>query len=326
MHTENSKRATIAVKPLYLGVDGGGSKTRAWLADEKGTVLGQGVGGSANINYTARTNAIDAIRAACTHAFKSAHVPESKVSSAWLGLAGMARNCDRDWIREQFSELAIKVGVSDDLHIAHCGGLAGDPGIVLVAGTGSACYGRDYSGKTWRCGGWGSLADDAGSASWLSQRAFQLAVRQADGRATGNAIKHVVFDFLKIRHSEDFSQAVESLSRCSRAQICPQLSSLYHEGDPLVKKLYREAAFALSEMITVTAKQLNFSSPKVILSGAIASGEGPLHNLLCKELEKRLPKIQLCEPLYSPCAGALMEAYRMNNIDFSFFRINHFAT
>ena len=325
MHTENSKRATMAEKPLYLGVDGGGSKTRAWLADEKGTVLGQGNGSSANINYTARTSAIDAIRTACTQAFKSAHVPESKVSGAWLGLAGMARTCDRDWIKEQFSELAIKVGVSDDLHIAHCGGLAGDPGIVLVAGTGSACYGRNYTGETWRCGGWGSLADDAGSASWLSQRAFQLAARQADGRAAGDAIKHVVFDFLKIRHSEDFSQAVESLSRYSRAQICPQLSSLYFEGDPLVKKLYKEAALALTEMITVTAKQLKFSSPKVILSGAIASGKGPLHNLLCKELEKRLPTIQLREPLYSPCAGALMEAYRINNIDFNFCTINHFA-
>lgn len=325
MHTENSKRATIAVKPLYLGVDGGGSRTRAWLADEKGTVLGQGDGGSANINYTARTSAIDAIRAACTQAFKSAHVLESKVSGAWLGLAGMGRTCDRDWIKEQFSGLAIKVGVSDDLHIAHCGGLAGDPGIVLVAGTGSACYGRNYTGETWRCGGWGSLADDAGSASWLSQRAFQLAARQADGRATGDAIKQVVFDFLKIRHSEDFSQAVESLSRSSRAQICPQLSSLYFEGDPLVKKLYKEAALALTEMITVTAKQLKFSSPKVILSGAIASSKGPLHKLLCKELEKGLPTIQLRKPLYSPCAGALMEAYRINNIDFNFCTINHFA-
>ncbi|HBO58078.1 MAG TPA: hypothetical protein DD622_06515 [Opitutae bacterium] len=325
MRTENSIHATMAVKPLYLGVDGGGSKTRAWLADEKGTVLGRGNTGTANINYTTRTSAVAAIRAACTQAFRSARVTESKVSGAWLGLAGMARACDRDWMKEQFSELAIKIEVSDDLHIAHCGGLAGDPGIVLVAGTGSACYGRNYTGQTWRCGGWGSLADDAGSASWLSQRAFQLAARQADGRATGNAIKDVVFDFLKIKNSEDFSQAVEGLSRYSRAQICPKLSSLYFEGDPLVKKLYKEAALALTEMITVTARQLEFSSPNVILSGAIASSKGPLHSLLCKELEKRLPTIQLCEPLYSPCAGAIMEAYRINNIDWRSNSISHFA-
>ena len=131
MRTENSTQAT----PLYLGVDGGGSKTRAWLADEKGTVLGRGNTGTANINYTTRTSAVAAIRAACTQAFRSARVTESKVSGAWLGLAGMARACDRDWMKEQFSELAIKIEVSDDLHIAHCGGLAGDPGIVLVAGT-----------------------------------------------------------------------------------------------------------------------------------------------------------------------------------------------
>ena len=325
MRTENSIHATMAVKPLYLGVDGGGSKTRAWLADEKGTVLGRGNTGTANINYTTRTSAVAAIRAACTQAFRSARVTESKVSGAWLGLAGMARACDRDWMKEQFSELAIKIEVSDDLHIAHCGGLAGDPGIVLVAGTGSACFGRNYTGKTWRCGGWGSLADDAGSASWLSQRAFQLAARQADGRATGNAIKDVVFDFLKIKNSEDFSQAVEGLSRYSRAQICPKLSSLYFEGNPLVKKLYKEAALALTEMITVTARQLEFSSPNVILSGAIASSKGPLNSLLCKELEKRLPTIQLCEPLYSPCAGAIMEAYRINNIDWRSNSISHFA-
>ena len=325
MHTKDSILAPIGAKPLYFGVDGGGSKTHAWLADEKGTILGRGKGGSANINYTTRSSAISAIREACKQAFRNACLPESRVSGAWLGLAGMARACDRDWMKEQFSELAIKINVSDDLHIAHCGGLAGGPGIVLVAGTGSACFGRNNTGKTWRCGGWGSLADDAGSASWLSQRAFQLAVRQADGRVTGNAIKHVVFNFLKIKCSEDFSQAAESLSRCDRAQICPQLSSLYFKGDPLIEKLYKEAALALAEMITVTAKQLELISPKVILSGAIAGSKGPLHNLLCKELEKRLPTMQLREPLHSPCAGALMEVYRINNIDFSSGTINHFA-
>jgi N-acetylglucosamine kinase-like BadF-type ATPase len=310
----NSTASANASTALYLGVDGGGTQTRAWLADASGTVLGQGQGGVANINYASKDAVRATIRDACSKAFTAANIQPQVVRSAWLGLAGMGRRADRQWMQGDLSDLAGKVTVGDDLHIAHCGGFAGAPGITLVAGTGSACYGLNAAGQHWRCGGWGALADDVGSASWLSQRAIQIAVRQADGRIEGDELQTLVFSFLKIECPEDLPQAVDRLSRDQRARLSQELSPLCAKGNVLTEALYAEAADALTEMIAATARRLEMPNPQVILSGAMACRGGPLYDRIAAELRQALPTAQLVEPHYSACAGALIEALRMDHV------------
>ncbi|HLP08445.1 MAG TPA: BadF/BadG/BcrA/BcrD ATPase family protein, partial [Opitutaceae bacterium] len=161
---------------LFLGIDGGGTSTRALLCDERGRVLGLGAGGVANHLHAGWGGAADSLHTAVHGAFTAAGLAPAPCAAAFLGMAATASDAARGRWREIALQLglaraAAAVGVDHDVRIALAGGLAGRPGIALIAGTGSSCYGRTASGATWQAGGWGSILDDGGGGYWLGLRA-----------------------------------------------------------------------------------------------------------------------------------------------------------
>ena len=122
--------------------------------------------------------------------------------------AASSRSEDQAIIRGIVRDLSLApddfIGVDHDLRVALMGGLAGEAGIVLIAGTGSSCYGRDEQGRSWQAGGWGPVLDDPGSSYWLGRQAMIAAVRDHDGRGEPRRLRARVMDALGlIRHSTD---------------------------------------------------------------------------------------------------------------------------
>ncbi len=136
--------------PLVIGVDGGGTRTRAALVTESGQILGLGTAGPSNYDDVGVAVAQSNIGLAVQRAWQQAGLSSRQGDAAFLGMAGVVSSADRATIYRMAAELALaptpRIHVDHDIRIALAGGLAGQPGIALIVGTGSSCYGRRADG------------------------------------------------------------------------------------------------------------------------------------------------------------------------------------
>ena len=190
-------RAATVREPVpgyFLGVDGGQSSTTAVIGDETGRVVGVGYGGPCNHAGAAegRAKLVGAIqqslRGACAQAGLDAE--SARFTSACLGFSGGPADKEsilRDILRSE------RILVTDDALIALAGATAGEPGLVVISGTGSIAFGRNSAGRTARAGGWGYLFGDEGGAFWIARQAVRAALRWEEGWASP---PHCVASFL----------------------------------------------------------------------------------------------------------------------------------
>lgn len=313
----------------FLGVDGGGSHTRALLCDEQGRVVGVGQAGPSNYQDVGEAAAGEALRGALTAARGS--IPSAAIGAAFFGMAGVVNAADHAAVRRMATGLHLSpdaaVGVDHDIRIALAGGLAGRPGIALIVGTGSAAYGRTADGRAHQCGGWGTLADDVGSGSWLGRAALQEAVRQADGRHPLTPLGKEVFGFLGIERIEDFMHRVygQGLSRTEMARLAPVVMGLYDSGDPAARRLVCEGRDLLVELVTTTARVLALPGAEIVFAGGLTQHPG-YRGLLVQGIAEALPEARVVPARLSPGLGALIEALSLGGITISESHLKELAT
>ena len=168
-----------------MGIDGGGSKTLALLADEYGQVIGRGLAGPSNFQLVGIPAARSALQDALSQAFHSANVPVQRLAALCLGMAGVSRPADRQWLDDWLATSGRKQ-LSDKVEIVTDGALllwAGTPqgwGVGVVAGTGSIAMGCSPDGRWARAGGWGHLLGDHGSGYWIAVTGLRAAIRDYD--------------------------------------------------------------------------------------------------------------------------------------------------
>ena len=302
-----------------LGIDGGGSRTRALLCDTYGQIIGKGLSGGTN----PRTSSAGELKAHLQEAIEQAtrSIACSKILAAHFGIAGAgdarARAKVQAITKELLSEQTTRT-IGHDLEIALVGGLGSNTGIVLVAGTGSACYGRTCDGRSTKCGDWGDLVDDVGSGSWIGLRALQVCVRQTDGRLPESPLKQAVMDFLKIEHMDAFKTRIHDsgLSRSERAQVAPIILDLAKKGDEVSLAIVAECVDALSSCVFITSRQLGIKSPTVLLAGGLFQ-HTYFSNSLEAALNARIPNAIITQPILSPTAGAVLMALKAANCEIS---------
>ena len=302
-----------------LGIDGGGSRTRALLCDTHGQIIGQGLSGGTN----PRTSSTGELKVYLQEAIEQAtrSIDCSKILAAHFGIAGAGDARTRAKVQviteELLSEQTTRT-IGHDLEIALVGGLGSNTGIVLVAGTGSACYGRTCDGRSTKCGDWGDLVDDVGSGSWIGLRALQVCVRQTDGRLPESPLKQAVMDFLKIEHMDAFKTRIHDsgLSRRERAQLAPIILDSASTGDEVSLAIVAEGVAALSSCVFITSHQLGIKSPTVLLAGGLLQ-HTYFSNSLEAALNARIPNVIITKPILSPTAGAVLMALKAANCEIS---------
>ncbi len=297
--------------PIVLGIDGGGSSTRAVLASDSGDVLGHGAGGPSNLLSVGREQTAASLEEAVGLAWADSGLDRREADVAVLGLAGLTLPQHRNVISVLAAELGLAsaVRVEHDLHIALAGGLAGDPGIVLVAGTGAACFARSKMGKTALVGGKGALAGDSGSAYWVAHRAVRIAVKQLDGRLPESELCQTVLSFLGVAREGDFVSKLRALTTPEIARLCPLVVRLGIDGDDAARQIVAGAEAALADMARTAARQADLSEPKLILTGGLARSLGFRPGLEAA-VAAGLPGVTFPGRTLSPVGGAVLEALR----------------
>ena len=266
---------------LVLGIDGGGTKTVAWLAmcadgsrQNKEVVLGKGSAGPSNQRAVGPVMALSNLDAAIESAFADAGLPRATVVAACLGLAGADRDSDRrvieDWA--SFARVAATVEVVNDaiplLHVDQGDGC----GVALIAGTGSLAWGRNARGQTARSGGWGFLFSDEGSAFSIGRAVLNAVSRAVDGRGEQTCLVADVIGHLKVSSPQEIVTAVYSheVPRAVVANMAALGFAAAARLDNVAMEILKQAAAELAAMAVVTARRLEMQSMlSLALTGSV---------------------------------------------------------
>lgn len=230
---------------FFLGVDAGGTRTRAVVADAAGSWRGAGSAGTGNWQAIGAGAAGAAIRAAVGQALGEAKIEGAAVRGSFFGLAGVRTDAERAVMRAELAPLGLggNTGVGGDLEAAHAGALAGGPGVVVIAGTGSAAWGRNASGESWQAGGWGWLTDDKGGGYWLAVRGLAAVCEAADGRGLATALGERAEVFFETGLRELLRDLhAGRRDRAAVAGFAREVCATAEAGDPVAEVLLGEAA------------------------------------------------------------------------------------
>lgn len=294
-------------KPLLLGIDGGGSKTLAVLADRSGEVVavGQGAGVNPMDNAHWRDN-----YEATLAPLLAAHADIAGAVAALPAYGEIARISRT--LELATAELlgTIPGRVINDVDAAHAGAFAGGPGILILAGTGSMAWASDGHGRSIRVGGWGDGFGDEGSAYWLGLEAVRLASHAIDGRVDAPGYAEHLFAHLGL----DLSDPLDALtawhsglghSRSEIAALASWIDQMADGGDPAAWSLIERAAEALALHVAAAARRIETgANPSWSYAGG-AFGSRLLLATVTRNIGNPAKP-----PILPPIGGALLRAAR----------------
>lgn len=299
----------------FIGVDGGGTNTRALIIDGSGRGLGLGKSGPSNYQHVGIETAGKNIGHAIEAAWKCAGMEPRPGTGAFLGMAGVIGAADHATILDMAIQLQIAaprhIGVDHDIRILLAGGLGGEPGIALIVGTGSSCYGRDSAGRAVQVGGFGPLMDDLGSGYALGVQAMRATVFAADGRGSATALSAPVLKFLGITGMEDFPRRVyhDGITRAQIASLAPVVVSCANAGDAVANEILRQGAGDLAKMAATAIRRIGGEGPvSVVIGGGLGEAETIYRQEILTAIGSLAPQSQIRHPLFSPVAGAAILA------------------
>ena len=277
---------------FLLAVDGGGSGTRVIVATPDGRVIGHGQAGPSALGQGV-AKAWEQIALSVQHAFFQAAVP----MPAWercamaAGLSGVHNDAYCAAFKAVLPAF-VRTLVVTDSHAMLIGAHAGQPGILVAAGTGSVGEAL-YPDATHRVtGGWGFPVGDEGSGAWLGLKAVAHAQAAMDGRLEPGPLAHEVWQECGADR-QTMAQWVAGAGQHAYAQIAPCVWGCAH-SDPVANHLLDQAAAALASM--AVALDPAHSLP-VVISGSI--GER-LTDRLPDDLKRRCVKAAM-----GPVEGAM---------------------
>lgn len=311
---------------VVLGIDGGGSHTRAWIAHEDGTVVGRGMAGASNVYSLGVDASRRVVVEAVTAAWRAMGAPGERPCGFRAVFAGMAGAGAFEDQRALAAALAADFGldpancrVDHDLRVALAGALGGRPGAVLVAGTGSACFGSTREGQTWKAGGWGVQLDDGGSGHWLGMQGLRAVIRAADGRGVSSSLVASLQARLGMREPRAIIRALASgeLPRETVAALAPDVLASAEAGDEVAEVIVARGADELAAMAAAVWRSLNLQTdPEAALAGTGSVLEKSLiyRKACARALAATIGGLTLQEPHLPSVAGAVLLALQVAGI------------
>ncbi|MCS6875089.1 MAG: hypothetical protein N2Z23_08695 [Pyrinomonadaceae bacterium] len=309
------KKRLKSSRNLYIGIDGGGTKTQAVVIDNSREILGEGFAEASNPLRVgvdrALKNIFTAVERACDRAGRSS----SDIVSIECGLAGVRREDLRLLIRKLIiQKLRIKnVDVLTDAEIALYGTTLGKQGLVVIAGTGSVCIGRNSEGKQFSAGGWGPLAGDEGGGAGIARRALQAIAKASDGRGKATALSRVAVDYFRAGKLEDLSVAIYApqVDNVKIAGFARCVIETAKAGDEVAVEILHEAGRELGLAAVAVIRKLKMQRRKFpigIVGGIFNAGELIIEPFF-EFVQSVAPKAYLVKPKLQPAHAAAVMAF-----------------
>jgi N-acetylglucosamine kinase-like BadF-type ATPase len=304
---------------LVLGVDGGGSKTHAMVADERGETLAFASSGRSNWEDTGLDGARAALSEAITGALSAAGVKPGDLAASAFGLAGLDWDQDRPMLAALVDPLGLggPRKLDNDSFIALRAGTAQPFGVVVIAGTGTVAAGRDPAGRTFRTMGLSPMYGDFGSATDVAEEAVHAVADAWTGRGPATSLSELLPPLAGC------GSPVELLQRLSRGAIplppaAPLVLGQAAAGDPACREIVMRAGAALGSSAALVARRLGLEREvfETVMAGGLFRGRSRLlEATLADELHRVAPGAVPVRLACKPVIGAVIEALELAGAD-----------
>ncbi len=296
----------------FLGVDIGGSKTHAALADSSGRVLGFGESGSGNHEIVGYEGMVHVLKESTQVALNMAGLQIGEVKAGGFGIAGY------DWPSERAPMLASvgRLGINGPVEIANdtmIGLLAGASkgwGVVVDAGTGDNCMGRDWNGREAQMTGCGPLFAEFGGAGSLVMRAIQRISLEWGHRGPATGLTQAFVKYMDAKNVDDLLEGLGVGYYHVDAEAAPLVFKVAEEGDQVAVDAIAWAGKQLASMVIGITRQLHFEELEfeVVCIGSMFNGGALLMEPLKTAVKQVAPRAQFVRLNVPPVVGGVLLA------------------
>jgi N-acetylglucosamine kinase-like BadF-type ATPase len=304
---------------VFLGVDGGGTKTALCVLTEQGEVLAELLAPSCyHLEGDGTTDVTrDVLAAAVARVCAEAGTAPAAVEFAFFGLPAYGEVASDVPVLDALPADLLghdRYAVDNDVVAGWAGSLGGADGIGVVSGTGSIAYGRNGT-RAARVGGWGEGFGDEGSGHWLGLRALQEFSRMSDGRRAPGPLLDVLREHLSLRTDLEVVDVVLNRWRRSRREVAAlsrPLVEAARRGDAVAAGVLEEAAAELVALVVAARARTGFADDAVVpvsrSGGVLAVPE------VAEGFARRLSALggyDVRTPRFEPSRGAALLAARL---------------
>ncbi|MDA0312722.1 MAG: hypothetical protein O2992_11485 [Gemmatimonadetes bacterium] len=295
-----------------IGVEGGGTSTRAVVLDAQGTEVARAECPGAVVTAANPTDALKAVTQAARAAAERAGL-DLPCAALWAGLAGAGRPDARvamtDVLRS--AGLAHTITVGTDVEAAFADAFGGGPGVMLIAGTGSIAWARDRTGVEYRVGGWGQHFGDEGGGHWIGVECLRCVAHGEDGRGPVTALRDVALAHACVAGPDQLIAWAGAATKSQIAGLAPLVVEAAAAGDPAARHVVARATEALRRHVSsVVHRSGPWAEPtQLALWGGLIWQGGPLRASLAQALTS-LP-VELLDRALDPPLGAARLALEM---------------
>jgi glucosamine kinase len=271
-----------------IGIDAGGTKTVCLLADEDGQIVSRARGAGANLQAVGELQVEKILHTLMAQVLGDRRIVPAAIC---LGIAGVDRPNDAAIVSDIMHRIGLnsRIVIVNDALIALETGAPGQPGVVIISGTGSIAYGRNANGEAARSGGWGYVLGDEGSGYWIGRAALRAVLRAADYRGPRTLLTQMLLDHFQVSQPQLLLHEVyhHHLEPAAIGALATCVQVAFSEGDEAAAGILRGAADELEGSALSVARRLDLIAEPFtfILSGGIFRAVP----WLAQELAARLP-------------------------------------
>lgn len=300
----------------FLALDGGGTSTRCWVADEERVLAGMSCG-TVKLMTVGSQTATARLSALLEKTAAKAGIGLESITRTCMGLAGISAGAVRGWAQVTLErQVAGEIVLCGDEEIALEAAFRGGPGILVIAGTGSHIVGRCSDGTLVSAGGWGPVVGDEGGGSWIGLQALRAAFQAQDrGVKTPlltEARKVWKLDSLgqliaKVNHHQrpDFSELTECVVRCAAA------------GDPVAASVLERAGRELAKQVSLVVEKMYTvrcapgDTARIAFTGSVLGKVEPVQRSFLEHMHLLAAGSRLANTPVEPLEGALWKAWQL---------------
>jgi N-acetylglucosamine kinase-like BadF-type ATPase len=308
----------MSAQPYILGIDGGGTSTTASLADAEGTIVSVVEGGGSNLQTSGADRCAGSATALLIEICMKAGIDPGDVHIMVYGAAGAGRHEDREQLRgaleQRWASLESRprrMHIVSDADIAIEAAFGGDPGIVVIAGTGSIVYGRDVDGAIKRAGGYGPVLGDPGSGMAVGLAGLRFLTQVFDGCNEQTYLVRLIGEQAGIVSHETLIEKIYN-ENFPPSRIAPMVIQAVEREDPNALAILREAARDLVALLGCGIRKFSFAEEiPVALAGGLLLSQTIYPELVSEGIREKHPNVRIHPMKYKPEEGAVAMGMRL---------------
>jgi N-acetylglucosamine kinase-like BadF-type ATPase len=309
---------------MFIGVDGGGTKTAFILVNAQARILARTERGTTYHPEIGVGGVCEVLRDGIAELLAAAAVPAASIQHGFFGLPAYGEDPVVDPSLALVPEVALAPGqysCGNDMVCGWAGAFGCTDGISVTAGTGSIAYG-EYAGRSGRSGGWGEIFGDEGSAYWIGREGLAAFSRMSDGRSRPGILQQIVRERFSLARDLDLAGLVNqpgSNDRGAMAQLSQLVAAAAMAGDVAARDIFVRAGAELAAIVDATRTLMGVPDQEPI-AVSYAGGVFNTGALVLDPFEASLAAggrpYRLQVPLLPPVVGAALYAARCVGVQF----------